>query len=137
MNKDLTPLQQELFNRADSIVSAIGQTLTTVTDAAKQAGGYILEQLPDVAIQYITYGRASLTTFIALGLLLIITSFYIFKRWSNELEDIAILFSAIFFLSGGVIVAANIKEFLMVWFAPKVWLLIEIANLVKQIKSWI
>lgn len=50
----LSPLQQNLLDRADSIFAAIGNTVTKATDFATA-------EIPDIAYQYVAYGRVMAT----------------------------------------------------------------------------
>jgi hypothetical protein len=127
----LSPMQQELLNRADAIFSAMA-------DAASKASSFVAEQVPEIALQYVAFGRAWLTTLVVISILCVIVSAILF-RWlaKNGLDDSPLPFSVFFgmcvsFVLGLVLILNNLKDFLLVWFAPKVWLITSIAQLVSS-----
>ena len=122
----LTPMQEELLNRADSILNQIGS-------AASKAGDFAAEQLPDIATQFITFGRATSTMWVALGIGTIITSIVLaVKIWRNADGDEPL---AIFMMVPGslgvMVFSLNVHAFLMSWFAPKLYLITEIVKVIK------
>lgn len=139
VNDSLTPLQQELLNRADSIMNSIASTVD-------KASTFAAEQVPDIALQYVAFGRASLTTYMTIGVVLFCISFwmairvgvmnsrgYPIRDWGWDDRRIgALIFGGV--LMGGSIgtVLNNLNSFIMVWVAPKIWLINEIARLVKR-----
>ena len=46
--ESLSPMQAELLKRADDIFKSIGEAVTKASDIAA-------EQIPDIAMQYVTY----------------------------------------------------------------------------------
>jgi len=65
MTEKLSPMQDELLKRADSIFDGISKTVSATKEFA-------LEQIPDVAYQLIAYQRAWLTfeTFVLFAMVL-------------------------------------------------------------------
>jgi hypothetical protein len=57
----LSPMQNELLRRADSIFDSISNTVSKASDLAIQGGKAVAEQIPDIAFQYIAYGRVANT----------------------------------------------------------------------------
>lgn len=53
----LSPIQRELLSRADDIFATIGSAVSSATDAAVRAGAVVAKEIPDIAWQYIAYGR--------------------------------------------------------------------------------
>jgi hypothetical protein len=95
-----------------------------------------MAQLPDVAQQYVIYGRVSNTAFAILftiGLAFWIKGILWFWKKSDEADE----YAAVIFLGGGgmaFLVGMNLVAWnaaLLVWLAPKVWLIKEIAGLLK------
>lgn len=133
MSDKLSPMQEQLLAQASNI-------LQSVTDTVSKAADFASSQVPDIALQYVTYGRASTTAFIVIGLLFLLAAWWLAFRVSiknvyNMGAD-GRAFSGIFggtlaIFAGLATVFANINSFLMVWFAPKVWLIKEIVHLVK------
>ena len=136
----LSPLQHELLARADSIMASISTTVD-------KASNFAAEQVPDVALQYVAFGRASTTAYVAIGLLILLVGLYLVVRiglmnsrkmpdvytgsWAEE-RGISLFFGIFISIVGAVTFLSNLSIFLMVWFAPKVWLLQEIVHLVKR-----
>ena len=133
----LSPLQQELLNRADSILAAVGDTVKSATNVAGQAVDFAKEQLPDIAMQYVAYGRATSTSAVAFGVFLLIVGavlFYIFSKSNNgDVMATCFVFGALSSLIGLLFTLINFNTMLMTWFAPKVWLIQEIAKLAKTL----
>jgi hypothetical protein len=135
----LTPIQTELLTRADTILNSISGAVGKATTLAS-------EQIPEIAIQYVMYGRAfkSFVIIFAIGLLLVGMYFTIFlaiknvNKWPlsydggwTERHIYTFAAGAFFTIIGVVTVVENISSFLMVWFAPKIWLIIEMAKITK------
>lgn len=115
------------------------EIIGSIQTAAGKASDFALEQLPDVAQSYVAYGRVSTLTaltvcvgaLIAYGLTLRLC----FAR-RNEDDGVSLFFVGIL---GGVFVAmpafiaslVYLNAAILVWLAPKVWLLRELAGLVK------
>lgn len=118
-------MQQELLNRADAIFDSVGKAVTT-------AGEFVAGQVPDIAMQYVAYGRAWTTCAVVLGFSLILFSIWLVKKMVKDWEESEMtpLASVPLFI-GAMLAGINFKEFLLVWFVPKVWLLQEIVHLVK------
>ena len=123
----------------DELQSKLAEVLGGIADGVSQAKDFAVEQLPDVAQQYIMFGMVwqtvaflvSLAVFVAFCMLL----FFIIKKRS-DLDEVIVG------LGGGltvviaipfslVVVMETMKNMLMVWFAPKLYLLQGIAGLLK------
>jgi hypothetical protein len=135
MNKEveqLTPMQQELLNRADSIFVAM-------KDAAVAAKDFAMEQLPDIVYQLIMFERAFLTITVFLPFIFIPLFVVMFFKTSNENNEGACIlygFTTLFLFIASFIsfisMIANFKSFLMVWFAPKIYLIQYLTELLKK-----
>lgn len=151
---NLSPMQQELLNRADKIFDWIGNSVDKVGDLAVKGGQAVAEQIPDIAIQYVTYGRAVLTIYLLIGIFLLFMSYYTVVRvglrdsmklgtvqkWDGaDWHPMRYVISICGGVGGGIFGAlfffVNLKEAILVWFAPKVWLMLELVHLVKIVKS--
>lgn len=119
------------------------EILSQIQTAVKAAGDFTLEQLPDVVQQFVMYGRANYTFFISLAVILIIVSLFLiikkaiygkqigaYASWSDNRVASIISGISIGFV-GFCMLFVNIGNFFMVWFAPKIWLIKEIAILLK------
>lgn len=155
----------------DELQTKLVEILTSIQNAAGKAGDFAMTQLPDIAQQYVAYGRAYTVAFAIVGLAIFCLGFWAMhlvnkrvraadKRFEEDLAawrhrkeeetkragyfyesepyrhryfesmDVAPIQYAPF-LIGAVIFFLNLSGLLLVWFAPKVWLLKEIATLLK------
>jgi len=139
----MSEIAQELLKRADVIGAWLSGTMTKATDFAT-------EQAIDIAMQYVLFGRVFLTVTegIALAVAALCTYLWIYKGvldtsalvnspGSYHHEDwlpsrfFALLLGGLGSVISGLVFLLNLKEFLLVWTAPKVWLMIELSTLVK------
>lgn len=136
MTTKLSPMQEQLLQRADSIFASISTTVAKATDFAS-------EQIPDIAIQYVAFGRAYSTTLVVVSTLIMLAYvFMVYKFIKHDVynsslsrfseSSIAVTVVGAFPSVGALItVMVNVKDVFLVWFAPKIWLITEIAKLVK------
>lgn len=126
----------------DELQGKLVEILTSIQTAAGKASDFAMEQLPDIAQSYIVYGRVTATV-----TLIVLIAFAIASAWvaakhgflSEKLEygmwTVDRVFAALFGSIGAVLLSlgalASFGSFALVWFAPKVWLLKELAALVK------
>jgi hypothetical protein len=123
-------MQEELQGK---LVEILTQNQSTVG----QAKDFTLQQLPDIAQSYIYYGMAYSVVWTLIGLGLCYLSYFFYKKtqeprnsWGDDKITEGFV-SAISGLIGVIITAGTLQNLLLVWFAPKVWLLKEIAVLLK------
>ena len=134
MSEKLSPMQEQLLGQASSI-------LQSVTDTVSKASTFAAEQLPDIAVQYVAYGRVSstfLVLFGALGFVLlgwIIVSVCFKNKYDIRGTDnrgfIAFISTMLIGIPSLILFAGNINTMFMSWVAPKVWLIKELVQLVK------
>lgn len=137
--KTLSPMQQELLNRADAIMASIGS-------AVNRGAEFVQGQVPDIALQYVAFGRVYETVIMAISIMVFMVGLWLVVnvacRNTCKFKDDVVgcwhnyrlvgLLLGIFPLSYGLSeISANLKSFILVWFAPKVWLLIEISKLIR------
>ena len=120
MNKEL---ETQLLTQASSI-------LENITNTVSQAKTLAVEQLPDIAYQYISYGTVwSIVSTIFLFIVLLLTGYgtYFFAKNDNP---ICVLtgFSFTGLLIGFYV---SLKTMFFILFAPKVWLIQNIIHLLK------
>ena len=134
----------------EELQSKLVEILTSIQAAAGKTADFAMEQLPDIAQSYIAYGRAWHTVSCILTLIGLAASVLI--AWSlgfgnksaintrkgSLYEGDWLAHRVIAALGGSVCAfvmsmsfAANVGEALLVWVAPKVWLLKELAALAK------
>lgn len=131
---NLTPLQQEIFNRIDPVLEWIKST-------AISTGEFLKTEIPDVAYQYILYGRVKSSILVLLSIILItvgITLLYKlinvgFEYRATPRQVIGTIAGIVSSVVGILVFLANIETLIIVWTAPKVWLLREITTLFKMI----
>ena len=131
---DVTPMQQQLLSQASNI-------LQSITETVSKASEFAAEQIPDIALQYVAYGRVSSTAYILISLLGIILAAWTivqvgFKNRYKMRDPEARAFTSflVSFFIGVPSIAIffhKLNGFFMVWVAPKVWLMRELVELVK------
>lgn len=124
----------------DKLVDIIGSIQTQVSKAAT----FAVDQVSDIAVTYVYYGMAYNTLVTLMWLSLLILSVWIackfgylnhkavstYGGWHESRMVAALVGSlAALFTAGGFFVSMG--PTLLVWFAPKVWLLKELAGMVK------
>lgn len=116
------------------------EILTSIQTAAGKASDFALEQLPDIAQSYVLYGRVFSLVTVLLCLAVLLALVWLFRvtyRATSEGDADEIVWVPVGI--GGVVVVVIAMFFLLeglqstflVWFAPKVWLLKELASLIK------
>ncbi len=128
----------------NDLKAKLAEILTGIADNVGQLKDFAVEQLPDVAQQYIEYGRVLETTVFLIVCALNIVAIKICIWGAKEirtkgkngdycepLEVMSLLlggFASLFLIT---ILLCQIKPFFMVWFAPKIYLLQGISSLIK------
>ena len=132
----------------EELQSKLVEILGSIQTAAGKAGDFAMAQLPEIAQSYVLYGRALETSAVLLSLLVFVTGFYVAMKYGFLNKEavhqtgysegewfahrIVAVIGGLFGALGGFIgVCTNAPAFMLVWFAPKVWLLKEIAGLIK------
>jgi hypothetical protein len=112
----------------------IVEILTSIQAATKQAGDFALEQLPEIAQQYVLYGRAMHTVGLVFGVLLAAALIVLAVKKRESIFEMEVWPIPVFVFGGAaafIAISVNFGAAMLVWFAPKVWLLQEVAHLVK------
>jgi len=114
----------------DELQSKLAEVLGGIADGVTQAKDFAVEQLPDVAQQYIMFGLVWETAVFGVLLASTIGGCYglikLFKH-SDSVDG----FLVVIVLVLGICTVAQLKYFFLVWFAPKLYLLQGIAGLLK------
>lgn len=116
----------------DELQGKLVEILTNIQTAAGKASDFAMEQLPDIAQSYVVYGRAHESVWM-LAALAVALSGWRFCAWTSKTkrwEDLGPI-PVLPLVLGVVALLISSEGFLLVWFAPKVWLLKEIASLLK------
>ena len=131
---------------SEQLQGKLVEILTSIQEAARATGDFALAQLPEIAQSYIVYGRAvavaRAAVMLLVGLVLLRYSFWAWRnpwnlstyRWEkdetrSDSNWAAMVIPAVI---GSLLCMVAVLSFdYLVWFAPKVWLLKEIAGLLK------
>jgi hypothetical protein len=131
---------------ASPLTDKMVEIISSIQSATKSAGDFALSQLPDLAQSYVRYGRVKTAVLCGMLMLFAIICISVFTwayrnpwnpneywRERGDLRGEANIVVMVLSLIGAVaffIISITSFDFL-VWFAPKVWLLKELAALVK------
>lgn len=130
----------------EQLQSKLVEILASIQDAARATGDFAMAQLPDIAQSYIVYGRAvaiaKAAVLLLIGLVLLRYSYWAWRNpwnlstysWDRDAKrSDSNWFAMILPATLGTLlcVVAVLSFDFLVWFAPKVWLLKEIAGLLK------
>lgn len=132
-------MNEELSGKLVEIIDAIQAT-------ASKAGEFAMTQLPSIAQEYVVYGRVKSLATLAI-LLLLAAGFLLAARWAyknpwntspyswdegKKRSESNLWMIALCSMLGSLFTLLSAATFdYLVWFAPKVWLLKALANLVK------
>ena len=127
----------------DALQLKMVEILTAIQSAVGKSADFALEQLPDIAQQYVLYGRVWHTASVLWWLAILVSSAwvalkfgYLSKRvngWGDWTEGrgAAAVFGTTTAVITSYIFLWELRSAMLVWFAPKVWLLQEIMKLLK------
>ena len=127
----------------EQLQAKLVEIITSIQNATRAAADFTMEQLPDIALQYVMYGRVR-SLILLLALLTVAVLYYVFIRrliaWSkvgteSDVEIPAWIFTgvaSVFVVPGWVVwTVRTFEEVMLSWLAPKVWLITKLAELVK------
>jgi hypothetical protein len=126
---DTSPLQKELLERADSI-------FTSIASAASNAVEFAKAEIPDIAYQFLLFQRVYHSLILTLGIALLVVSYGLFKAGAKESaykRENYYLSGLIVALFGFTIFIIYVKSTLLVWFAPKIYLIESMIDLAKSL----
>lgn len=141
----------------EELQSKLVEILTSMQTAAGKAGDFAMAQLPDIAQSYVAFGRVWAPLCMVFSLVVLGASAYFvlaaraavardvalkealpaydsfFGKYSRSQEDGFKFYvpAVVFGVLGFAMFAVNAYSAALVWLAPKVWLLKEIAGLMK------
>jgi hypothetical protein len=127
----------------EELTLKVVEILTSMQSAVGKAGDFAMEQLPDIAQSYVIYGRVQSVVMLLSSLLCIagfafMTHWLVKNPWKGEFGESrgmtntgSIVICAVFVIIFIFAASDHISSSLLVWLAPKVWLLKEIATLIK------
>jgi hypothetical protein len=108
--------------------SKMVEILEGIQDAVSKTKDFTVEQLPDIASQYIDYGRIDATITFLVALSLAVASIFIARKCFSILKEDdentpAVVFATLSTLGGGIsslVTLCSISPMILVWAAPKV-----------------
>ena len=114
------------------------EILTQIQEAVAKTTNFALEQLPDVVMQYMIYARIMETLYVAIPAALIALCVYIGLYFSRIMRnetpfDRWFVMGIISIPATGLVITflSRLDSFVMVWFAPKVYLLTKLVEIVR------
>lgn len=131
--------------------SSLAEVITTLKDLVVSAKDFTLEQLPDVVSQFLLFHRVVSLLEFGIALTIMLGGFYVFVktfqeeskktqnsfgegdnyRWGTVTPIFKVLFSGVSGFLAFITILHNFSYWLMVWLAPKVFLIQELARLIK------
>ena len=122
----------------DELQLKLVEILTSIQNTAGKAGDFAMSQLPEIAQTYVVYGRA-MGLLSTIGMALVAAaSVWATVRMARASGDglelmplLGSMFSGVFAVFASLIAFASVPNAILVWTAPKVWLLKELAGLIK------
>lgn len=124
----------------DELQNKLVEVLDGVQRAAGAAGDFAIEQLPDIAQSYVAYGRAVSVFEVVACIGAILATIFVLRATDKNVKagewDAVVWIPAGFVFIPVVLVSVaglftSVSNAMLVWFAPKVWLLKQLAALVK------
>ena len=127
----------------DELQLKLVEILTAIQSAVGKSADFALEQLPDIAQQYVLYGMVWHTASVLWWLALLVSSAWVALRFGYLSRKVdgsgdwteGRVFAALFGTAATVITSYiflwELRSAMLVWFAPKVWLLKEVARLLQ------
>ena len=127
----------------DELQTKLVEIITSIQLGIGKAGDFAVEQLPDIVQQFIVFGMISNVTYSVIQIVsAVLTGFFSYKLFTssgakdgwgyiNADYGTAAFILAMFSFCSALAFLTGLKETLLVLFAPKVWLLMELANLIK------
>jgi hypothetical protein len=127
----------------NELQSKLVEVLTGISEGVGQAKDFAVEQLPDVAQQYIMFSMVWETGAFIMSLVLSVAlAVWVFRSVKISLDEeasfkaqdnasIITIFGGAFMFLACFVTVLKFKATMLVWLAPKMYLLQGIANLVK------
>lgn len=124
----------------EQLQTKLVEIISQIQVAVGKASDFAMDQIPDIAYQYIKFKTVWYISEMFIAVVILVGAIYCFKYfkrlyleadcWDNSGYGMSVCTSiAVGFLATGTIVC-NIHELLMIYIAPKVWLITQLANLV-------
>ena len=114
------------------------ELLKFLIETLKETKGFVYEQAPEIAkeiiIKGVIYHSFLLLLFIILSCIFGVVAYYCWKDYRQTKDDdpLLITVSAFFLLASLLVSMANVYWLLIIYFTPKLYLLREIAFILKK-----
>ena len=127
----------------DELQLKLVEILTAIQVGVGKSADFALEQLPDIAQQYVLYGRVWHTASVLWWLAILASSVWVALRFGflskkvngwGSWTDVRLAAALSGTAAAGIssfILLLELRSAMLVWFAPKVWLLKEVAGLLQ------
>ncbi len=124
----MNEIAQQVLNKADVIGAWLSGKIGQTVDFATQ-------QAIDIAQQYVLFGAVYHTSIVVICAIVVAALCYFgFKKSNLQASDGE---SCLIPLIGGILpivfIITNFKDMLLCWFAPKVWLIIQLTEMTKAV----
>lgn len=121
----------------DQLQAQVTTILKQFSDGISTVGDVAMKELPDIAQQYIVYGfwkglMGSIISvaFVIVCIIAIIEAIKLIRRTGNDEYGFIFVGAAPGLIFGSLVAYFTIQNLLLNIFAPKLWLLLEIKNLI-------
>ena len=121
----------------DQLQAQITTILKQFSDGISTVGDVAMEELPDIAQQYVVYGfwKGLLNSIISVAFVIacivaIIEGIKLIRRTGNDEYGFIFVGATPGIIFGSIVAYFTIQNLLLNVFAPKLWLLLEIKNLI-------
>jgi hypothetical protein len=110
--------------------------LSKLREAADTGGSFVLDQAPAIVQEKIAYGRATETLWCVVGVLLLLLAYWFSKRamrWFDEMEGnpFGFIGAGVFAFFGVILTLIHVDAALKVWFAPRLYVIEWLSELLK------
>lgn len=130
----------------DELQGKLVEVLDSIQAATAKAGDFAISQLPDIAQQYVMYGRVrsaigAIVFLLLAGALLLVARWAYKNPWNtspfswdrdkkrSDSNEMAMVVPPI--IAVGIVITTVLSFDYLVWLAPKVWLIKELATLIR------
>lgn len=132
----MSEMSQEILKRADAIGVWASGSLDKIGDGVGKVSQIAYDQAIEIAQQYIIFGTVYLTCTVIFGVLLTgLACWLLSKVSSDEITVLHLFGGALTGAIGLIAIFTNFKEMVMVWAAPKMWIILQLAELAKSTKA--
>lgn len=122
-------IESKLLEQASEIIDAM-------TNAVNQAKDLAIEQLPDIVYQYILFERVYISVLFVIALLALwkgvrLLLKVVSNQFAVDVDFLYFIVGLVLTVLGAFTALAQLKTLLMVWVAPKIFIITKLVHLVK------